>query len=68
MEWRRGIIGAVLLVVGIVWIGQGVGLIHGSFMTGEGIWAFFGVIAALIGLGLLRMAVRVRSGRPPEAQ
>src|SRR2546423_15689407 len=30
------------LVVGVVWIGQGVGLIRGSFMTGRAEWAVGG--------------------------
>src|SRR5437870_5543270 len=37
--WLRVVVGVVLCLVGVVWIGQGVGLIHGSFMTGEVIWA-----------------------------
>jgi hypothetical protein len=31
-----------------------VGLIGGSFMTGEAIWAVFGVAALALGLALLR--------------
>lgn len=41
----------VALVVGAVWIGQGIGLIPGSFMTGRLEWAFAGiglVAAALV--------------------
>ena len=44
---------AVLL--GLVWIGQGVGVIPGSFMTGRVEWAAIGslvVAGALIGLAL----------------
>jgi len=33
--WIRVVIGVVFVIVGAVWIGQGVGWIHGSFMTGE---------------------------------
>jgi hypothetical protein len=40
--------------VGVVWLGQGVGIIGGSFMTGEGIWAVFGAIAIIVGVLLLR--------------
>jgi hypothetical protein len=52
--WVRRAIGAVLLVVGIVWIGQGVGVIGGSFMTDEIIWAVFGALAVLFSVPLLR--------------
>lgn len=48
------VIGAVLIAVGVVWIGQGVGAIGGSFMTGEIVWAVFGAIAVLFGAALVR--------------
>jgi len=41
--------------VGVVWIGQGVGLIHGSFMTGRAEWAVVGGVldfVAVVGLSL----------------
>jgi hypothetical protein len=43
------------LLLGVVWIGQGVGLIRGSFMTGRTEWSIIGAIlsaAAAIGLWL----------------
>ena len=50
--------GAVLVVVGAVWIGQGVGAIGGSFMTGEAVWAVIGAVFALFGLALILGARR----------
>jgi hypothetical protein len=32
------IIGGLAVLVGGVWIGQGAGLIKGSFMTGSSVW------------------------------
>lgn len=32
----------VLAAVGFVWLGQGIGLIGGSFMTGDPTWAVIG--------------------------
>ena len=52
--WIRVAIGVVLLVVGGVWIGQGVGWIEGSFMTGEAVWAVIGAVAVVVGLWLIR--------------
>jgi len=43
----------VLLVVGGVWFFQGVGVIEGSFMTGEAVWAVIGVVCVVAGLALL---------------
>jgi uncharacterized integral membrane protein len=61
--WARVISGMVLCVVGAVWIGQGVGSVHGSFMTGETQWAYIGGVAVLIGLFLLVGATRARRKR-----
>ncbi len=41
----------VLAVLGLVWLGQGIGLIGGSFMTGDPLWAVIGaslIVAALV--------------------
>jgi len=56
----RRIIGIILVVIGGVWIAQGSGALHGSFMTGEALWTVIGVIAALFGLALLVGAARDR--------
>ena len=58
--WIRRAIAIVLLVVGVVWFFQGVGVIEGSFMTGEALWAVIGAIAILVALALLRGAARQR--------
>jgi hypothetical protein len=54
------VIGVVLCVIGAVWIGQGIGTIHGSFMTGHTIWAVIGAITMLFGLALLSGVARAR--------
>lgn len=46
-------IAVVLLVVGVIWFFQGVGVIHGSFMTGEALWAVIGALCVVGGLALL---------------
>jgi hypothetical protein len=56
----RIVVALVLLVVGVVWFGQGIGLIGGSFMTGEAVWAVIGAVAVLFALALLRGAQRAR--------
>ncbi len=52
------VLGVLLLLVGIVWVGQGLGYIKGSFMTGDMKWFWIGVgmIAAgvVLGVGALR--------------
>lgn len=49
----RRVVGAVLVLTGVVWIGQGIRLIQGSSMTGSTFWAVVGAICFVAGLGLL---------------
>ena len=58
----RPIVGVLMCVVGGVWFLQGIGVLKGSFMTGQGFWTLIGVI--LLGFGL-RMIVRARNGGRP---
>jgi hypothetical protein len=41
------------LLVGLIWIGQGLNLIPGSFMTGHIQWAVYGVVLAAVGAALV---------------
>ena len=59
----RIILGSVLIATGAVWIGQGVGAVHGSFMTGHAEWAIMGGVAIFFGLALLVGARRARRAR-----
>jgi hypothetical protein len=52
------VVGAIGVVVGAVWTGQGAGWIAGSFMTGSRFWLIVGIIVAIIGLGLVIGGVR----------
>jgi hypothetical protein len=47
------ILAVALLLVGVVWAGQGADLIGGSFMTGERTWLVIGLICILLGTMLL---------------
>ena len=51
--WIRRAIAAVLILVGLVWFFQGVGVIEGSFMTGEAVWAVIGAVCVAAGVALL---------------
>ena len=46
------IIGGLAVLVGGVWIGQGAGLIKGSFMTGSATWLAIGLLCLVAGLVL----------------
>jgi hypothetical protein len=49
----RRVLGGLLVVTGAVWLGQGLGLIHGSSMTGSTFWAVVGAVCVVTGLALL---------------
>jgi heme A synthase len=48
MRPSRILIAALLLLVGLVWIGQGTGRIAGSAMTGVSFWAAAGVVLVVL--------------------
>jgi hypothetical protein len=54
----RVLAGAAALVVGLVWIFQGLGAIDGYGMSGHGEWVLFGAILATFGVALLAGARR----------
>ena len=50
------IVGVIALLMGILWIGQGIGLIKwpaSSFMIDVRMWAVRGAVLAVVGIGLL---------------
>jgi hypothetical protein len=49
-----------MVVVGGVWILQGINLLPGSFMTGDPKWAVFGVALGGVGLALATWVNRRR--------
>jgi hypothetical protein len=59
--WIRGIIGVVLSLTGLVWIGQGTDAISNSkLMSGHGQYTVLGVVVLVIGLALVAWAVQIR--------
>ena len=61
--WVSLVVGALIALIGLFWIGQGVGLIGGGFMSGNGIWAVIGLVIGVIGALLVIRALRVRQAR-----
>ena len=61
MKTGLTIAGVLALLMGLLWIGQGLGYIHwpaSSFMLDQRPWALRGAILAVIGVGLLVYARR----------
>jgi hypothetical protein len=56
------VIGVLIALAGTVWFLQGIGVLPGSFMSGQPRWAINGGVAAVIGSGLIIFATRRRPG------
>ena len=54
--------GALAVLMGTIWVLQGVNVLPGSFMSGQIRWAVYGAIAILLGIMALR-----RANRPSRA-
>ena len=66
--WARGIVGIVLCLTGLVWIGQGTDVISNSkLMSGHGQYTLLGVVVLVIGLTLVAWAARIRKARSTSA-
>jgi hypothetical protein len=58
---NRWIIAALAAAIGLVWIGQGAGILRGSsFMTDDVRWAIAGAILVLVAAAVAWTAVRAR--------
>jgi hypothetical protein len=55
------IVGLIMMAIGAIWFLQGIGMLGGSFMTGQSRWTVIGAITAVLGLLLT-----VVSGRQPR--
>ena len=60
MRIALNVSGVLCLLVGCIWILQGVNILPGSFMTGQTKWAVYGGLLAVVGIGLLISANRRR--------
>jgi hypothetical protein len=54
------ILGMVLTLTGLVFFFQGIGVLPGSFMTGQIEWAIYGAVSVFAGLALLVFSRRRR--------
>ena len=60
MRTSLNVLGALLILFGIIWFLQGINILPGSFMTGQIKWAAYGSCAAVVGLIVLVFANRRR--------
>ena len=61
MHRTRAIVAIILVATGLVWIGQGTGVLQGrSFMVGDPLWAIIGAASLVVGLAIGVAEVRRR--------
>jgi hypothetical protein len=56
--WLWVVLGVLLVLVGGLWMLQGLNVVGGSAMSGKTLWAVVGPIVALAGLGLAVFGAR----------
>ena len=59
------VVGVLLFLTGAVWFFQGIGVLPGSYMSGQSEWAINGTVAMLVGVALLVIVNRPRKKTPP---
>jgi hypothetical protein len=52
------LVGGLAVLLGCVWILQGINILPGSFMTGDIKWAIYGAILAIVGVAVILWARR----------
>lgn len=58
MKWILNIVGVIMILVGLVWILQGVNILGGSFMSGKILYSFLGIGLGVVGLIVLAVTNR----------
>jgi hypothetical protein len=64
--WVWIVIGALLTLVGVTWMLQGLNVLGGSAMSGKTLWAVIGPVVAVVGLGLIALGVRTVRRAPTK--
>lgn len=59
MRYVLLVVGGLMDLIGIVWLLQGIGVLPGSFMTGQTFWAIMGVIFMVVGSLLVFSGLRL---------
>jgi hypothetical protein len=66
MRWVLTVLGVLVVLVGGMFTLQGVGILPGSFMSGQMQWAINGTITMIVGAGLIVFANWPRKKSPPS--
>jgi xanthine/uracil permease len=61
----RVVVGAVISLIGLLFAGQGLNLVPGSFMTGDRTWFWVGLVLVVLGAVLIVTGLRRGSATRP---
>ncbi len=61
MRFALVIIGILMIAIGVVWILQGTGMLPGSVMSGQQMWAIIGAVVLVVGVIVLGIGARMIS-------
>lgn len=50
MRLTKNLLALIVLAIGALWSLQGMGVVGGSFMTGQSQWLYAGIVTMLVGL------------------
>ncbi len=65
MRWIVNGIAVMMLLVGVIWLLQGIGVLPGSFMSGQAFWAVMGLILIGASAAVFVLRTRRRPSNPP---
>jgi hypothetical protein len=63
MRYVLLIVGGLIILMGGVWLWQGISILPGSFMTGQTFWAVMGVVFMAVGSLLVLAGFRLNRRR-----
>jgi hypothetical protein len=58
MRPLRLVIAGILVLLGLGWIGQGLGFLPGSLMSGNAFWAVVGAVLLIVGIVIAARELR----------
>ena len=58
MKWVLNIVAVLLILIGLVWILQGLNILLGSVMSGNLLWTGIGLVLNVVGIVMLYLANR----------
>ncbi len=58
MKWAMRVLAVLLVLVGIVWILQGINVLGGSMMSGHIQYSLLGIVVGVVGGGLWALSNR----------